>query len=67
METKEILDLIKETLNEEKVNKFSIQIEWDKIKIEVEKRYHSWWLIGWYAANTLTSAWSIWQLSKMPS
>lgn len=61
METKEILNLIKETLNEEKVNKFSIQIEWDKVKIEVEKRYFTGWLTG--AIYTTTNTPAIWHIA----
>ena len=41
MNNKEILELIKETLKETNVNKFAIQIEWDKVRVEVEKSYSS--------------------------
>jgi len=49
METKEILELIKESLQEDKISKFSIEIEWNKTKIEVEKSYISGiaWNVTW--------------------
>lgn len=47
MKTKEILELIKETLKESEVKKFAIQIDWDKVRIEVEKNYSGFtnWLV----------------------